>query len=142
MFDANTNIRPVFFEDLDAVFDEKGSTFISMRKTQWVKDGAEPDVNKAKLELRKWRVTDEGEKADKGFSFLTEQGPHELAKVLVSHGFGSTKDILLELKKRDDFKDAVDHMYDDEETSSDGEFFDMRTALLADDGEEEVAESE
>ena len=105
-----------------------------MRKVQWVQEGNEPDPSKAKLELRKWRISPEGEeRADKGFSFLTEEGPHELAKVLVNNGYGHTKDILLGLKSRDDFKESVEHLYDKEDISSDGEYFDMRSVLLTSD---------
>ena len=134
MFNSDKKIRPVLFDGLDAIFDERGSTFASMRLVQWCGEDEEPNRDKAKLELRKWRVTNDGtERADKGLTFLTENGPHELAKVLVHHGYGNTKDILLELKSREDFKDSVNHLFDSEELSSDGEYFDMRTALLAED---------
>ena len=137
MFNSDKKIRPVLFDNLDAIFDERGSAFCSMRKVQWVQEGNEPDDSKAKLELRKWRVSEDGERADKGFAFLTEDGPHELAKVLVHNGYGHTKDILLELKGRDDFKESVEHLYDKEEESSDGEYFDMRSILLTDEEEED-----
>lgn len=138
-FDSNTNIRPVMFDGLDAIFDEKGSMFLSMRKVQWVKEGNEPDPSKAKLELRKWIVGPDGvEKANKGMTFLTEEGPHELAKTLVHHGYGKTKEILLELKGRKDFQESVNTLFDKDEDTGSGEYFDMRSALLAeDDGEEE-----
>lgn len=133
---SNESIKPIFFDNLDAVFDEKGSTFITMRLTQWCKESEEPNREKAKLELRKYRVTPEGERADKGFSFLTDEGPHELAKVLVHEGYGHTKDILKELKTREDFKESVTHLFDEDE-SSDGEYFDMRDILLSDNDEED-----
>lgn len=127
-------IKPVTFDGLDAIFDEKGSTFISMRRVQWCKEGEEPNREKSKLELRKWRIQNDGtERADKGFSFLTEEGPHELAKVLVDNGYGHTKDILMGLKKRTDFEESVNHLFDKDVESGDGEYFDMRTALLAED---------
>ena len=131
--------RPVYFDNLDEVFDEKGSLLISMRRVQWVNEGEEPDREKSKLELRKYQITDKGERPDKGFAFLTEEGPHELAKVLLHNGYGHTKDCLLELKQREDFKEAVEHLYDEEELSSDGEYFDMRDMLLAD---EELTDEE
>ena len=128
-FDPNVSIRPVKFGELDMTFDEKGSTFLAMRMIQWVKDNEEPDESKAHLELRKWRVTNEGEeRADKGFSFLTENGPHELAKGLIHEGYGKTKEILEELSTRDDFKDAVEHFGEDEDSTT-GEYFDMRELL-------------
>lgn len=131
-FDPNEVIKPVMFDNLNEVFDEQGSTFIALRRVQWVRGENQPDKNKSKLELRKWRITPEGdERADKGFSFLTEQGPHELAKVLVHNGYGKTKDIITELAQRDDFVDSVKHL-DDKNiiSSSGGEFFDIRKELI------------
>lgn len=142
-FDSNTNIRPVMFDGLDAIFDEKGSMFLSMRKVQWVKEGNEPDPSKAKLELRKWIVGPDGvEKANKGMTFLTEEGPHELAKTLVHHGYGKTKEILLELKGREDFQESVNTLFDKDEDIGSGEYFDMRSALLAEDDSEEEEDDE
>jgi len=131
-FDPERKIKPVMFDNLNEIFDEKGSTFIAMRRVQWCDEDKKPDREKSKLELRKWRITAEGEeRADKGFSFLTEDGPHELTRVLVHNGYGNTKVILKELKVRDDFKDSVNHLFDKEEVSDDGEYFDIRTALLS-----------
>lgn len=132
MFNSDKKIRPVLFDNLDAIFDERGSAFCSMRRVQWCGEDEEPNREKAKLELRRWRVTAEGEeRADKGLVFLTDNGPHELAKTLVHYGYGNTKDILIELKSREDFKESVNHLFDKDELSSDGEYFDMRTALLS-----------
>lgn len=136
------NKKPVYFDNLDEVFDEKGSMLISMRRVQWVDPDEEPDREKSKLELRRYQITDKGERADKGFSFLTEEGPHELTKVLLHNGYGHTKDCLLELKQREDFKESVEHLYDEEELSSDGEMFDMRDMLLADEELEEEEEND
>ena len=131
-FPTDKVIKPVLFDNLNEVFDEKGSMFLAMRRVQWCEEGKEPDREKSKLELRKWRITPEGEeRADKGFSFLTEDGPNELAKVLVHNGYGKTKDILIELKERSDFEESVNTLFDsDDNDSSDGEYFDIRTALL------------
>ena len=70
------------------------------------------------------------ERADKGFSFLTEDGPHELARVLVHNGYGKTKEIITELAHRDDFADSVKHLNDKEISKSDGEYFDIRKELV------------
>lgn len=130
-FDPNEIIKPVMFDNLNEVFDEQGSTFIALRRVQWCRGEAQPDREKSKLELRKWRITPEGEeRADKGFSFLTEQGPHELAKVLVHNGYGKTKEIITELAHRDDFIDSVKHLDDKDIVSSGGEFFDIRKELV------------
>ena len=131
---AEFNAEPHVF-DLDVTFDELGSRFLALRKIQWVKKGEEPDESKAKIELRKWMVDKDGsERANKGFSFLTEEGPHELARVLVHEGFGRTKDILKEIRERDDFVESVKTLNEDEE-STDGEYFDIRSLISEDDTE-------
>lgn len=128
---GSDDIRPVMFDNLNEVFDEQGSTFIALRRVQWCKDGKEPEREKAKLELRKWRITPEGdERPDKGFSFLTEEGPHELVKVLIHNGYGRTKDILTELSSRDDFVESVQNLGTKEAVSSSGEYFDIRKELV------------
>lgn len=132
-------ICPFIFEDApNEIFDEAGNRFLALRKVQWLKSADEtPDPEKGKLELRKWIINKDGEEqANKGFSFLTEEGPHELTKVMVNNGFGHTKDILGGIKKRDDFEEAVNTLYDKEEDSDDSEFFDMRAALLAEGDED------
>lgn len=128
---GSDDIRPVMFDNLNEVFDEQGSTFIALRRVQWCKDGKEPEREKAKLELRKWRITPEGdERPDKGFSFLTEEGPHELVRVLIHNGYGRTKDILTELSSRDDFIESVQNLGTKEAVSSSGEYFDIRKELV------------
>lgn len=113
----------------DRVFDEKGSTFLSMRRVAWGVKGAEPDNEKAKLELRKWNNRDGQEMPNKGFSFLTEDGPHELTKALLGEGFGNTKDVLGIIRKREDFEESVNSLYDDGPDAS-GEYFDPRSILF------------
>ena len=115
-------------DNMDEIFDEKGNTFLAMRKIQWCKPDAEPDPDKAKLELRKWHMRSEGETPGKGLSFLTEEGPHELVDVLLYNGYGHTKDILEILKDRDDFKESVKSIYGSDK--DDDEYFDPREALL------------
>jgi hypothetical protein len=123
----------------DVTFDEAGSKFLALRKVQWAKKGDEPDESKAKLELRKWIVDKEGEEiASKGFSFLTEEGPHELTKVLVREGFGKTKDLLIELRQRDDFVEAAKTINENED-STEGEYFDIRS-LISNDNETDSIE--
>ena len=115
-------------DEFDHTFDEKGNTFLAFRKLSWG-DG-EP-----KYDLRKWYINKEGqETVGKGVSFLTEEGPHELARVLVSTGFGHTDELVSELVKRDDFKIALnravgkdDPLYDD--SIKDDEYFDPKELL-------------
>lgn len=125
-----SSIKYKVFEGMDNIFDEKGSTFLAMRKIAWYSAGAEePGPEKAKWDLRKWQANESGQDIpNKGFTFLTEDGPNDLAKMLVHNGYGDTKEILQELKERKDFEEAVNHLYDN---ANDGdEYFDARTALL------------
>lgn len=124
---------PIYFihDDVDYIFEEKGNAFSAFRKVQWANQGSEPDVEKAKYEIRKWYAREDGEMAGKGFTFSTPEGPNELIKTMIEHGFGDTKEILLELKNRDDFKESVEHMYDEDDVEDDGEYFDAREALIS-----------
>lgn len=127
-----SSVQCKIFEGTDNIFDEKGSMYLAMRKVAWYSKGKEePTEDKAKLELRKWLINKDGEEIpQKGFSFLTENGPHDLAKMLVHNGYGDTKELLKELKNRKDFKESVNHMYDDNSENT-SEYFDARSALLS-----------
>ena len=85
----------------DEIFDERGNTILSMRLVKW------GNAESPKLELRKWYVDVEKETPNKGFSFLTPEGPHNLVKVLTQRGFGDTKEVLNILKDRKDFNDSL-----------------------------------
>ena len=128
--------NPIYYlhDDIDTVIDEKGDSFIAFRKVQWARSReTEKDPSKAKYELRRWKVTPEGEVPNKGLTFMTEQGPHNCVIGLIENGFGNTKQILLKVKERKDFKEAVETLYDDSEISDlDGEYFDAREFLLND----------
>lgn len=137
-----SSFSPIYYlhDGIDTIVDEKGDQFIAFRKVQWVKDSTvEPDASKGKLELRRYRVTPEGEVPLKGVVFLTESGPHDTVLGLIKNGYGYTRDILLEIKQRDDFEKTVKGIFnetDDTVDSDDGEYFDMRAMLLGDDGNE------
>lgn len=124
------------FEDYDIPFDEKGTTYGTVRLVQWVKEGDEPNREKAKVEIRKVYTTGDGERNGKGYTFSTPEGPGELVCGLIEKGFGDTKDILKAVRKRDDFLEAAQTINDDSD-SSDGEMFDMRDLLLAEECEDE-----
>ena len=125
------SVKYKIFDGTDNIFDEKGSTFLAMRRVAWFSDGdAEPGEDKAKLELRKWKANENGvDSPMKGFAFLTDDGPHCLTEMLVDNGYGRTSKVLLSLKKRDDFEESVKHMYDEEDESG-TEYFDARADLL------------
>lgn len=134
----SNNIKYYLHGDLDEIFDERGSSFLAMRKVQWAKEDEGPDPDKAKLELRRWTINGDKEQGLKGMTFLTEDGPHNLAKVLVSKGYGDTKELLKVLVNRPDFKNSVKSLGELEEVEEDGEYFDMRDILLDYEAEEEV----
>ena len=126
------------FKDFGIIFDERKNSFGTLRKVQWVSAGADPDPNKAKLELRHIIAKDEGEELGKGYAFSTEEGPHELAEGLVHIGFGNTKNLLKSLIKREDFKDSIDNINNDpDDNNDDSEMFDMRSLMSMIDDEED-----
>lgn len=73
--------------NFDYTIDEKGNTFIALRKIDWNNSG------NYKLDLRKYYASEEGEKMAKGVSFLTEDGPDELTKVLLETGYGNDEEV-------------------------------------------------
>ena len=94
----NNNFKYEIVDDYDKIFDDKGNTFLSLRKIKW------GDSDKTHLDLRKWYCNSNGEETPgKGFSFLTEEGPHELTKVLLENGYGYTEDVIDSVKDREDF---------------------------------------
>lgn len=98
----NNNFKYNIVDDYDKIFDDKGNTFLAMRKIQW------GESDKTYLDLRKWYCNTDGQETPgKGFSFLTEEGPHELARVLVENGYGHTDDIIDSIKNRDDFMTSL-----------------------------------
>jgi hypothetical protein len=73
--------------DFDYTIDEKGNTFIALRKIDW---GNKGDY---KLDLRKYYASETGETMSKGVSFLTDDGPNELTKVLIETGYGDDEEL-------------------------------------------------
>ena len=139
MFNKDVIIKPfIFLDETNEVIEEKGNQFTALRKVQWLKEGEDPDKSKGKLEIRRWIVEKDGtEKANKGVVFMTEEGPHQLAQILVNSNYGKTKELMKSIIKRNDFKDSINNLYDDDKNDSDGDYFDMRDMLLSysDDGE-------
>lgn len=124
--------------DFDKIIDEKGSSFVALRKIAWNTDPDTPiediDPDKIKLDLRKYHSSEKGEQMSKGVSFLTEEGPTELVHVLMQEGYGKTSDCLGILKDRDDFKEGLNEVFGTEiDTESNEEYFDPRDLLKLDD---------
>lgn len=95
-------------EDYGSV-DENSNSHISVRKIKWFD-------RDSKLDIRVWKKTADGDEyPSKGFTFLTENGPHRLTEKMVSLGYGDTHVLkkMLETRPEDSsFADAV-NMDDD-----------------------------
>lgn len=111
------DIKYNIIDEFDHIFDEKGNTFLALRKISW---GDEPNPDKAKYDIRKWYTSADGtESVGKGVSFITEQGPHNLARVLVENNFGNTRELLNGMKDREDFRSSLNIVL-----GKDSEFYD------------------
>lgn len=137
--DKDVSINYKVFKDFGIQFDEKNNSFGTIRVAQWYKAGAEPDESKAKLEIRKFSEGPEGERALKGYTFSTPEGPHELTEAMVKIGYGDTKKLLKELSTREDFKESVENINSDDDNDTDGEMFDMRSLLLGIETDDEAS---
>ena len=137
--DKDVSINYKVFKDFGIQFDEKNNSFGTIRVAQWYKAGAEPDESKAKLEIRKFSEGPEGERALKGYTFSTPEGPHELTEAMIKIGYGDTKKLLKELSTREDFKESVENINSDDDNDTDGEMFDMRSLLLGIETDDEAS---
>ena len=72
--------------NFDFVLEERANTYVALRKIKW---GNSEDF---KVDIRKYRATEEGEMMMKGCS-LSKEGTDELANILVKEGYGKDKDI-------------------------------------------------
>lgn len=118
-------------ENIDYTFEEKGNQFGAVRKVQW------GDSDKSYLEVRKWRNSPDGsEQAAKGYTFMTEEGPSELAKVLLTLGYGNTREVIDIVKEREDFRKSLnsslgpnDEMYDESTGTLEDDYYDPKSLL-------------
>ena len=102
-------------DNVDHIIDEKGNSFVALRKMYWGEDSS-----KANLELRKWyNTSDGGERPSKGVTFITAEGPSTLTHTLISMGYGNTQRILESLKSREDFRPSLNKVLGDKD-----EFYD------------------
>lgn len=130
---SDTPFSYTIVDEFDKIIDEKGNNTVNLRKLYWGEDS-----DKVRLDLRKWVQGDKEICTKHGFSFLTEEGPHNLTEVLVEEGYGRTKEIIEGLKNREDFRPALnvilgdgDEYYDDSvSTTVEEDYFDPREGLL------------
>ena len=87
-------------KEFDYLVEEKGNQAIFFRRVSWGGRDAKP-------EIRKWYVDGTSETPGKGVTFMTEEGPDELVKVMTEVGFGKTDEILENISKREDFGISV-----------------------------------
>ena len=121
----NGNFKYAIDKDFDHTIDEKGNTFIALRKIAW------GDSENYKLDLRKYYTTEDGERMNKGVSFLTDEGPNELARVLIDTGYGNAMDIAESIKNnRLDIMELLASDLDKIKAESNtGDFYDPRELL-------------
>ena len=109
----------------DHVIEERDNLSIIMRKISWGSSG------EYKVDIRKYLYTEEGERMNKGIS-LTDNGANELAKELVSCGYGDTKEIIKALSKREenlaDLLNQCNNESEDEDNGSE-EYYDPKELL-------------
>lgn len=79
---------------IDRIIEERGNQFLAMRMVRW------NDNKEFKLDIRKYVLSETGETPLKGISFLTEEGPDELTKILVEEGFGNNVDLFETIKRK------------------------------------------
>lgn len=114
------------FGEVNRIVEEKGNQFTRFAQIIWNSDGKET----IKYDLRKYVTEANGnEKMLKGLSFLSDNGPHELAHVLVEEGFGTTSKILTTIKERNDFREAVNDVYGENTASNEEDLIDLRDLL-------------
>lgn len=127
----NNSFKYSIVENIDYTFEEKGNQFGAVRKVQW------GDSDKSYLDIRKWRNAPDGtEQAAKGYTFMTEEGPSELTKVLLNLGFGNTREVIGIIKNREDFRKSLnselgsnDEMYDESVGTLEDDFYDPKSLL-------------
>ena len=142
MFNKDIVVKPfIFLNDINEIVEEKGNQYTAIRKVQWIKEGDNPDESKGKIEVRRWIIQKDGtEQANKGVVFMTEDGPNQLAEILVKNNYGDTKNIIKSLLKRDNFKESLTNL-NKEDTPDNGEYFDMRDMLLSDEDVEDKGDN-
>lgn len=120
-------------ELIDSIFEEKGSQYSAVRYVQWYGDTEEPNEDKYKMEIRRWRVDEDGnDLAMKGFTFMTEEGPNELTETLVENGYGNSLNLLKSILNRDDVKEDIKNFNgekiadNDSDNTLENEYYDNR----------------
>lgn len=114
-------------EEFDHTIDEKGNAFIALRKIKWGNN------TESKLDLRKYYTKEDGEVMSKGVSFITEDGPNELTRVLLETGYGEPNEIVKTIKEnRKDILNSlvsyIENGFESEDNSDD--YYDPRELIV------------
>lgn len=121
--------------NFEYLISESGSNFISLRKIKFGSSQDDETISDEdrKLDLRKWSIDAEGnERMLKGIQFPDDESVDELVNVLTELGYGDTKQVLLNLKGREEFSKIVPFVFTDEDIieTDDNEYYDPREVLL------------
>ena len=97
-------MKPIML-GIDEIFEERGNQFSRFEKIKWSEDGKEC------LDVRRYTMDESNEEVPlKGMTFLTPEGPGELAKAIIKNGFGDTEDLLVILHQREDFSVSLNRV--------------------------------
>lgn len=75
-----------------------------------------------KLELRRWIIKGDEVVPQRGVTFSTEEGPHNLTEALVKMGYGNTAKLAVMLTEREDYASSTANVGEEEaeiDTSND-----------------------
>lgn len=115
----------------DYIIEESGNSSCNLRR---IKFG---DGKDWKLDLRKYFITETGERMGKGYVFMTEEGPHNLVDTMTKLGYGNTYNILQNIKGREDFHRTLNtalgkesEFYDESAGEGSDEFYDPKSMLF------------
>lgn len=106
MFNNNGDFKYEVNPEFDFIIEEVGDRFMALRKIKW------GDSENYKLDLRRYRSSEEGERMEKGkgLSFMTEEGPNELTRILLDQGYGNADEIAEVIKtSRPDIAEALEN---------------------------------
>ena len=101
--------------------------WLRLIEVAWAGEDEDVPPEAIKYDIRKYTTDSAGnERMLKGVSFFSEEGPNQLANILVEEGFGNTRTILQNIRKRPDFADALKPQ---NESDSEDDGFDLRDIM-------------
>lgn len=117
-------------ENCNVIIEESQNQFTALRRISW---GSSDENPEARLELRRWRNQPDGSEFPlKGCTFMTEEGPSNLAEALLDLGYGNTLTCLKSLLARDNARKYLNSALN----NKDDEFYDADAGEYEDETEE------